>query len=201
MVRSSLDNAEQADDADKTRYLERARHGARRLEQILLCLREATGLEQALHQAETIRFDLAGLLRLQAEGLRDMYPDAMLELSGADGEIAMTGVPDLISQALDKLISNAVDFHRPHSTIRISCACQAQTIDLTVFNEGRPLPAKADIFQSMYSGREGRQEEPHLGLGLYLVRLICEFHGGTVSADNRDNPQGVAVTMSLPTDH
>ncbi len=201
VVRSSLDNAEQADDADKTRYLERARHGARRLEQILLCLREATGLEQALHQAETIRFDLAGLLRLQAEGLRDMYPDAMLELSGADGEIAMTGVPDLISQALDKLISNAVDFHRPHSTIRISCACQAQTIDLTVFNEGRPLPAKADIFQSMYSGREGRQEEPHLGLGLYLVRLICEFHGGTVSADNRDNPQGVAVTMSLPTDH
>jgi signal transduction histidine kinase len=201
VVRSSLDNAEQADDADKTRYLERARHGARRLEQILLCLREATGLEQALHQAETIHFDLAGLLRLQAEGLRDMYPDAMLELSGADGEIAMTGVPDLISQALDKLISNAVDFHRPHSTIRISCACQAQTIDLTVFNEGRPLPAKADIFQSMYSGREGRQEEPHLGLGLYLVRLICEFHGGTVSADNRDNPQGVAVTMSLPTDH
>ena len=200
VVRSSLDNAEQSGDGDKAPYLERARHGARRLEQILLCLREATGLEQALHQAETVRFDLAGLLRLQAGGLRDMYPEAVLELSGADGEIVMTGVPDLISQALDKLVSNAVDFHLPQSTIRIGCVQQAQTVDLTVFNEGGPLPADADIFQSMYSGREGRQEEPHLGLGLYLVRLICEFHGGTVGAVNRDNPRGVAVTMSLPTD-
>jgi signal transduction histidine kinase len=50
----------------------------------------------------------------------------------------------------------------------------------------------------MYSGREGRQEEPHLGLGLYLVRLIAEFHGGQVSATNRQDPAGVAVTLSLP---
>jgi len=199
VVRSSLDNAEQAGDEDQAPYLQRARHGARRLEQILLCLREATGLEQALHQAEAVRFDLAALLRLQTGGLRDTYPGAVLELSGADGEISITGVPDLISQALDKLVSNAVDFHRPQSTIRIECAQQTQTVELAVFNEGRPLPADADIFQSMYSGREGRQEEPHLGLGLYLVRLICEFHGGTVRAADRIEPQGVAVTMSLPT--
>ena len=111
----------------------------------------------------------------------------------------MTGVPDLISQALEKLVSNAVDFHRPQSPIQINCVHQAQTVELSVFNEGRPLPADADVFQSMYSGREGRQEEPHLGLGLYLVRLICEFHGGSVHAENRMGPQGVAVTMSLPT--
>jgi len=128
-----------------------------------------------------------------------MYPGAQLDLSGVDTEIAMTGVPDLISQALDKLISNAVDFHRPGSTILISCERRPQTVELTIFNEGRLLPVDTDIFQSMYSGREGRQEEPHLGLGLYLVRLICEFHGGTVSAANRSHPAGVAVTLSLPT--
>ena len=198
VVRSSLDNAEHVDAQDKRPYIERARHGARRLEQILLRLREATGLEQSLRQAEMVRFDLAALLRLQTAGLRGMYPDAQLELVGADNEIAVTGVPDLVSQALDKLISNAVDFHRPGTRIVISCIPGPRAVELTVSNEGRLLPADTDIFQSMYSGREGRQDEPHLGLGLYLARLICEFHGGTVSARNLSNPSGVAISLSFP---
>ena len=60
------------------------------------------------------------------------------------------------------------------------------------------MPVDADVFQSMYSGREGRQDEPHLGLGLYLVRLIGEFHGGSVRAQNCDDPPGVVVTLWLP---
>lgn len=197
VVRSSLDNAEQADSHEKAPYLQRARHGAQRLEQILLRLREATGLEQALRQAEPLSFDLTALLRLQTEGFRGMYPDAQLELEGVDTEAIITGVPDLISQVLDKLVSNAVDFHRPGSTITISCVDSLQGVSLTVFNEGPPLPADADVFQSMYSGRKGRQDEPHLGLGLYLVRLIAEFHGGHVTAANRTSPAGVAITLSL----
>ena len=201
VVRSSLDNAEHVDADEKNAYLERARHGAQRLEQILQRLREATGLEQALHQAETVHFDLAALLRLQTASLRGSYPDVSLELAGAEGEIPMTGVPDLISQALDKLVSNAVDFHSPGSTIQIRCTPTHQGVELSVINEGRLLPDDADIFQSMYSGREGRQEEPHLGLGLYLVRLICEFHGGSARANNIGKPCGVAVVLSLPTDN
>jgi signal transduction histidine kinase len=50
----------------------------------------------------------------------------------------------------------------------------------------------------MISGRQGRQDEPHLGLGLYLVRLIAEFHGGSVYAANREAPPGVTVTLHLP---
>lgn len=198
VVRSSLDNAEQADTANKEPYLQRARHGAERLEKILMRLREATGLEQAMRQAEAVTFDVAALLRLQTEGLRGMYPNARLELHGVDQEIMIVGVPDLISQAFDKLISNAVDFHCPGSTISINCAPATHSAILTVFNEGPPLPVDTDIFQSMYSGREGRQDEPHLGLGLYLVRLIAEFHGGHVAAANRGIPSGVAITVSLP---
>lgn len=198
VVQSSLDNAEQAADGDKAAYLERARHGARRLEQILVRLREATGLEQALRHAEAVDFDVAALLRMQTEGFRGMYPAARFELTGADAEVHITAVPDLISQALDKLVSNAVDFHDPQSTIAIGLVVQPESVRLSVFNEGPPLPAEADIFQSMFSGRAGRQDEPHLGLGLYLVRLIAEFHGGHVDAASRTAPTGVAVSMSLP---
>ncbi len=39
--------------------------------------------------------------------------------------------------------------------------------------------------------------EAHLGLGLYVVRLIAEFHGGTVKAENRQDRSGVVVTVTL----
>jgi two-component system sensor histidine kinase ChvG len=39
---------------------------------------------------------------------------------------------------------------------------------------------------------------PHLGLGLYVARLIAEFHGGTIGASNLPPGDGVAVGVHLP---
>ncbi len=44
----------------------------------------------------------------------------------------------------------------------------------------------------------GDAAEPHLGLGLYIVRLIAEFHGGRADARNRADGAGVVVTVTLP---
>jgi signal transduction histidine kinase len=74
----------------------------------------------------------------------------------------------------------------------------ADDVLVSVVNNGPPLPADADVFQSMYSERAGRQVEPHLGLGLYLVRLISEFHRGSVTAEDIEDAAQVRVTMRLP---
>ncbi len=198
VVRSSLDNAEQSADSDRPAYLNRARDGAERLEQILIRLREATGLEQALHSAEVVHFDLADLLRHQVDGYRVLHPGVNLQLDICAQAMPFDGVPDLISQALDKLIGNAVDFHENDTPIVIALDADPKTVRLSVTNTGPRLPDGGAIFQSMYSGRAGRQDEPHLGLGLYLVRLICEFHGGEAGAKN--TADGVSVGMSLPRD-
>ena len=55
------------------------------------------------------------------------------------------------------------------------------------------------LFDSMVSvRREHGGDVPHLGLGLYIVRLIAEFHGGSVRADNRADGRGVVITVSMP---
>ena len=58
----------------------------------------------------------------------------------------------------------------------------------------------ARLVESMVSVREDgqRSERVHLGLGLYIVRLIAEAHRGTVHADNRGDGSGVVVTVALP---
>ena len=36
------------------------------------------------------------------------------------------------------------------------------------------------------------------GLGLYIVRLIAEFHGGSATAANRPDDSGATFTVILP---
>jgi signal transduction histidine kinase len=38
----------------------------------------------------------------------------------------------------------------------------------------------------------------HLGLGLYIVRLVAEFHGGKVRARNLPGADGVRFEVELP---
>jgi signal transduction histidine kinase len=57
------------------------------------------------------------------------------------------------------------------------------------------------LFESMVSLREtcsgASDQRGHLGLGLYLVRLIAEFHGGTARARNVEG--GVEVSFTVAT--
>jgi signal transduction histidine kinase len=56
------------------------------------------------------------------------------------------------------------------------------------------------LFESMVSIRPagGSGHPPHLGLGLYVVRLIADFHGGSAAAHDRPDGRGVIVTVTLP---
>jgi len=201
VLRGSLENAMQVDPSEQPAYLQRARDGAERLELIVQRLREATGLEQAMRQAEPVRFDLGQLVRRQAAEMQVLYPTTEIRLEITKRPVPINGAPDLVSQALDKLVSNAMDFHRPGTAVRIACDRANGRARLAVTNQGPTLPVGIDVFQSMTSGRQGRQAEPHLGLGLFLVRLIAEFHGGEASAHNLQSPAGVCVTLTLPLGH
>ena len=55
------------------------------------------------------------------------------------------------------------------------------------------------LFESMVSLRPAAgASAPHLGLGLYIVRLIAEFHGGEAIARNREDGEGVVVAVAMP---
>jgi signal transduction histidine kinase len=111
----------------------------------------------------------------------------------------MRGAPDLIVQLLDKLIDNAVDFSPAGATITVRLSLQGSTAVLEVENPGPPLPAEAQgrLFESLWQSRPDGDSRPHFGLGLYIVRLIAEFHAGEVSAMNLPGGEGVRVSVRL----
>ena len=54
------------------------------------------------------------------------------------------------------------------------------------------------LFESLWQSRPGRDERPHFGLGLYIVRLIAEFHGGEARAANLPDGGGVRFSVRIP---
>ena len=76
-------------------------------------------------------------------------------------------------------------------------------MQLAVCNTGARLPAgdPAQLFESMNSqrpGASGERAESHLGFGLYVVRLVAEFHGGEAFAHDDPATRTVCVGLQLP---
>ena len=112
----------------------------------------------------------------------------------------ISGSPELVHQSLEKLLDNAVDFHQSGTPIAVQLVREQQQVFVCVSNQGPAIPPNMDLFQSMVSLREKRQEQPHLGLGLYLVKLIAEFHGGGTRMENRPDEKAVSFCFGLTMD-
>jgi len=204
VVRSSLDNLRATPLPDEARvYIDRAQHGLNRLTHILTRMTEATRLEQSLGRGsvgERERFDLVAVVAGCVDGYRAAYPAKSITLRVPDGEVRVDGAPELVAQMLDKLVANAIEFATGDAPVVVSVERGDDQVPISVDNEGPALPdaMSAQLFDSMVSMRSDQGGEPHLGLGLYIVRLIAEFHGGRVAARNRDDGRGVVVTVTLP---
>ena len=201
VVRSSLDNLRMQPPPDEARvYLDRANDGLARLTTLLTRMSEATRLEQTVRQADRERFDARAVTAGCVAGYATVYPARRFEFAAPEGVIELDGAPDLFAQMLDKLAANAVDFSPPDAPIRVTLERRGGDAVLTMANSGPTLAPEiaGRLFETMVSARRDAGSEPHLGLGLYIVRLVAEFHRGTAHAENLPDGSGVAVTVVLP---
>jgi len=199
IVTSSLENLEHEALSDAARgYSARARDGADRLRRILTAMSEASRVEELMQHSEPELFDLAGALETTVTAYGDVYPERRFRLDIACAPAMLRGSPELIIQMLDKLVSNAVDFSSAGDTITVSLDPQDTSLCLSVHNPGPPLPERmrSQLFDSMVSLRPN-DDGKHLGLGLYIARLIAEGHGGSIAAGNSDD--GAIFTVVLKT--
>jgi signal transduction histidine kinase len=205
IVRSSLDNLESEKEVPATArvYLSRARQGSDRLNAILIAMGAATRVEEAISNAERSRFDLVPLLASAGDAYRIAFPQRRFALELPSEVVMIDGAPDLIVQMLDKLIDNAVDFSPPAATITLRLSLESHLAVLEVDNPGPPIAPEAQgrLFESLWQSRDRSEREgdsrPHFGLGLYIVRLIAEFHGGRATAESLPDDAGARFTVRL----
>jgi len=202
VVRSSLENLSMHENNEESAvYLERAEEGISRLNLILTNMSEATRLEQMLQTSEKEKIELNEVVHGCVEGYKLAYPEQKFETDLPQYPIHISGVPEYIAQLLDKLVANAVEFSYPDQPIMVYCRTLRDHAVVKLSNAGPFLPEemKERLFDSMISVRpQEKQRQPHLGMGLHIARLITEFHGGQIRAENRKDREGVIMTVVIP---
>ncbi|HLU06403.1 MAG TPA: ATP-binding protein, partial [Woeseiaceae bacterium] len=198
IVTSSLENLEHEPlSAESAMYTERAREGTARLHRILNAMSEASRVEELIEQAETEVFDLDTVLSSTVTAYAGAWPLRRFTYLGETAGAKMEGSPELVIQMLDKLVDNAVGFSSDGDEIVIRLRRDNGGYTLSVTNPGPPLPERmrSQLFDSLVSVRSGDTGK-HLGLGLFIARLIATGHGGSITAF--DVESGVTFEVRFP---
>ena len=197
---TSLQNlAEEYPEVDDSKYLASAKRGVHTIGSIVQNLADAANLEEALEAEELEAVDLDELLQSYVSNSAQSHKGVQVVYQGS-GSPAIAMVADYrIEQMLDKLVDNAIDFHRKGTAVRVQLDHFPGTLQISVSNRG-PIMSETvlkSVFDSMVSHR-GPQNRLHFGLGLYVVRVIAEHHGGIAKAVNLADGSGVAMIVQLP---
>ncbi len=184
----------------KNLHMQRAQNGIGRLRMILTSLTEAANLEEAMRDEIKERLDISTLVSEIVEGYDTSHPDYVFLLQIESRPLWIDGSADHLAQMLDKLIDNAVQFSPGGKGIVIRVREQDDNAEIIVLNEGPLIPEniRERLFDPMVSYGKTNAKHSHLGLGLFVVRLISEYHNGIAWASNRLDGKGVEVTVSIP---
>ncbi|MEV4222717.1 HAMP domain-containing sensor histidine kinase [Nonomuraea sp. NPDC049725] len=106
----------------------------------------------------------------------------------------------LVERLVQNLVENAIRHNHPKGEVWVTTRQRAEQVELVVANTGLQVPPYEieTIFQPFRRLHGDRlRSERGSGLGLSIVRVIAEAHGGTVVARPREEG-GLTITVELP---
>ena len=151
--------------------------------------------------------DLADVFLEEVQQLRTAHPTRRIELSSA-GELRGVWDAGRMHQVLGNLLSNALKYGKPGSTVEVVLAGIGDEVIFTVTNHGAKIPDDAlrAFFDPLSRGQHPqahRDQDGGLGLGLYICRQIALAHHGSIQARSDENRTTFEVRLPkrVPTVH
>jgi signal transduction histidine kinase len=157
----------------------------------------ATDAEAFVRQFHPQWTDLRNLLAEQVEAFRQSNSGVTYVLRGET--IASVYLDStLIKEAVGNLLSNATSFANEGSAIEVELSTSEAFAYIAIVNRGPPITGDTEALFGPFTSTRSSLSDEHQGLGLFLVRLIAEQHGGTITITNLKDDEGVKATLALP---
>lgn len=171
------------------------------LQRLTRIVQDMLFLARADHGAEARRTpqqDLGALLRRVSE-----FHEAELAEKGltiqVEGDAHASVDTSLIERAISNLLSNAIRYALPESTICMTTGKRDRRLYVEVKNRGGMLPPAhlERIFDRFYRADPSRSDaHRHHGLGLSIVAAIARMHGGRTFAFSMSGYTTIGFTLN-----
>lgn len=191
------------DPRDRARFLTMMIEDVDRLSALVGNLLAAARIDQRRLPVDKERVDLGDVLEAWVERMRAAHPEADLNLElAADGFVDLDR--SLLRQVLDNLVDNAIKYSKGRPRIDVRLRAEAGALVLEVADQGLGLRAeeREKIFERFYRVRDTDPDRSAqgAGLGLGIVRAVCDAHGWKVRADSPGPGRGTTIRIEIP-DH
>jgi PAS domain S-box-containing protein len=201
MLRRRLDRDAPAADATLRSRVERCETCASRMGELIHALLDVAQIHDgklnlSMHEVDVVEAArrIAGAFELTRNGGFQQI-DVV-----ADGPVDARLDPARFDQVLSNLLSNAVKYgYGDPIEVRVSRNRAADTARIEVADNGPGIDAamKEKIFEPFQRAVSADEPIPGLGLGLYVVRMIVESHGGQISVESQPG-RGSRFVVELP---
>lgn len=185
--------------AQRQRFVGNIDSESARMQQLIERLLNLAQVEQRQGLEERVKVPLAPLVQDLLDSQHGRIEGKQLQVEQqVPADLAWSGEPFLLRQALGNLLANALDFSPAQGVLRFAARHTEEGVELVLFNQGEPIPDYAlprlcERFYSLPRPDSGRKST---GLGLNFVDEVVQLHGGLLRIDNV--PGGVQVTLRLP---
>ncbi|WPU63577.1 sensor histidine kinase [Peredibacter starrii] len=191
----------QSQDPSVLKQASKIKHSANRLNQMIEDLLDLTSV------------NMNGRLKLKLEqcDVYEISEEVMdeIEFNAKNKRLILTGEKvqglwdrSYLKRAIENLISNAIKYGDKDSSITIKISTTFGRMTWTIHNEGSPIPLEErecifQVFRRAEAAKSGRAQG--WGLGLPLVRAVCESHGGSIGVDS-SSETGTTFIIDIPID-
>jgi len=187
-------------DKDRAMFLNNISTSNQRMSRLVERMLSLAKLEGLNELVSTTQFDIVPTINRLAQERSPMITSRQINLKLPElTHCQCVGDKVLLSQAIANLLDNAIGFCATGGLIELNLTKQDEQIEITVFNQGEPIPdfALAKLYQRFFSlprPEQDQQSTKSTGLGLSFVKEIMKLHNGNVDVKNTHG--GVLATIT-----
>lgn len=142
-------------------------------------------------------FNLTEEIRSSVLLLAEKWTAKGIEMDMECSEYTIEADGELLKHVWINLLDNAVKFSPENGKVTVSVKEEGKFLSVSVSNNGPDIPPEkiGRIYNKFYQADESHSSEGN-GIGLAVVRKICDLHSGTISAESSGGT--TTFTVLLP---
>lgn len=197
-----IEDKQYQSEEDILKYTHTAYEKAKQMKNLVEDLFEYTKVQQHGAPVNIMRIDLNQLLEQLTASFELEAQHRGIEISSkvVPNPLMIEADPEKLGRVFNNLVANAFKYGNGASYIRVDARQRADQVEITVANDGTPIPAQSldHLFERFYRAEASRSRATGgTGLGLAIVKSIVDLHHGTVTVTSDENETAFVVTLPL----